>query len=163
MRVFVVMLLLALPACSVDARGDGEGGHSGAAGAGGVMDAGPGDSAAGASGGAGGVAGTGGAAGAGGIAGGGGSAGAGGVAGGSNDCPRAKVAVSGGNTLNVRPTPSTAQEPVAELNDGDIVDVLAQVQGESVQGTSLWFQIAQPSGYITSAFASCTQELPPAG
>ncbi len=123
------------------------------------MDAGTGDSAAGASSGSGGIVGTGGAAGAGGIAGDGGSAGAGG----SNDCPRAKVAVSGGNTLNVRPTPSTAQEPVAELNDGDIVDVLAQVQGESVQGTSLWFQIAQPSGYITSAFASCTQELPPAG
>jgi hypothetical protein len=77
-------------------------------------------------------------------------------------CPRAKVDVSAGSTLNVRPTPSTAQSPVGTLAAGEIVDVLDQVQGEAVSGNTLWFHIATPTlaGYISAEFAACTQEKP---
>jgi murein DD-endopeptidase MepM/ murein hydrolase activator NlpD len=74
-----------------------------------------------------------------------------------------EVQVADGATLNVRPTPSTQQAPVGKLNDGDIVDVLAQVKGEAVSGNDLWFQIQAPSvtGYISAQFAQCTLKKPP--
>jgi murein DD-endopeptidase MepM/ murein hydrolase activator NlpD len=73
------------------------------------------------------------------------------------------VHVAAGATLNVRPTPATTQPAVGTLNDGDIVDVLAQVKGEPVSGNSLWFQIKAPSvtGYVSAEFATCTLEKPP--
>jgi murein DD-endopeptidase MepM/ murein hydrolase activator NlpD len=90
-----------------------------------------------------------------------GEAGSAGAAG--NDCPRARVDVAAGATLNVRPDPSTANAPVGTLPNGAVVDVVAQVQGESVGGDTLWFQIATRtlSGYISSAFAACTTDEPP--
>jgi murein DD-endopeptidase MepM/ murein hydrolase activator NlpD len=97
-------------------------------------------------------------------AGAGGSAGEAGSAGApSNECPRVRVDVAAGATLNVRPDPSTANAPVGSLPDGSVVDVVSQVQGESVGGNTLWFQIATStlSGYISSAFAACTTDEPP--
>lgn len=111
-----------------------------------------------------------GAAGAGGVAGEAGEAGAGaapgsGGAGGapSNDCPRAKVQVAAGATLNVRPEPNTSKPAVGSLPNNAIVDVVQQVQGEDVGGVTLWFQITygSVSGFISSAFAQCTLEQAP--
>ncbi|MCC6902011.1 MAG: M23 family metallopeptidase [Polyangiaceae bacterium] len=79
----------------------------------------------------------------------------------TNDCPRVEVSVAAGATLNVRPTPATSGAAVGTLANGDIVDVLAQVQGEAVSGNTLWFQIPTPKGYISAAFASCTLKQPP--
>lgn len=74
-----------------------------------------------------------------------------------------KVDVAEGATLNVRSTPSTADAPIGVLNDGDIVDVLAQVNGEVIDGNALWFQIQAPnlSGYVSAEYAACTLEKPP--
>lgn len=90
---------------------------------------------------------------------GGGTSGAGGA---DPACPRVKVEVAAGASLNVRPTPSTAQAPIGELSNGQIVDLLAKVQGESIGGNDVWFQIAAPSlqGFIFSDFASCTLDEP---
>lgn len=79
------------------------------------------------------------------------------------DCPRVKVVVMQGNTLNVRPDPSTAGAPVGELAGGAIVDVVALVQGELVEGSDLWYEITSPdvSGFIFSGYAQCTLEEPP--
>jgi murein DD-endopeptidase MepM/ murein hydrolase activator NlpD len=87
--------------------------------------------------------------------------GAGGAA--PNECPRAKVDVADGATLNVRPTPSTSEAAVGVLGDGDIVDVIQQVNGEVIEGDPTWFQIQAPNvaGYVSAAFASCTLETPP--
>ncbi len=154
-------LLLAIGACGGEDDGGGGPANSGGSGATGGV-AGAGGAAGAGAGSAGGAAGSGGAAGA--ASGGsssGGAVGSGGA--GPDPCPRVKVEVSAGSTLNVRPTPSTAQAPIGALSAGEIVQVLAQVQGEAVNGSTLWFQIATPvlSGYISAEFASCTQEVPP--
>ncbi|HMR10230.1 MAG TPA: SH3 domain-containing protein [Polyangiaceae bacterium] len=160
---FFASLLLAIGACGGEDDGDGRPASSGGSGAtGGVATGGAAGTGAGGVGGADAGGAPGGASGAGtGGAASGGTAGSGGA--GPDPCPRVKVEVSAGSTLNVRPTPSTAQAPIGALSAGEIVQVLAQVQGEAVNGSTLWFQIATPvlSGYISAEFASCTQEVPP--
>jgi hypothetical protein len=81
----------------------------------------------------------------------------------SSDCPRARVQVADTGPLNVRPDPSTQNAPVGALPNGAIVDVVEQVTGEGIDGNVIWFSITSGalSGYISSAFASCTTELPP--
>jgi murein DD-endopeptidase MepM/ murein hydrolase activator NlpD len=83
--------------------------------------------------------------------------------GGADDCPRARIEVPGGEILNVRPDPSTQNPPVGTLPNGAIVDVVAQVVGEVVDGNDVWFSIQSGAltGYISSVFASCTTDLPP--
>jgi len=92
---------------------------------------------------------------------GGGGSGSGGAQ--PNECPRARIAVPNGEVLNVRPDPSTANPAVGTLANGDIVDVIEQVTGESVEGNDVWFSISKGSlsGYISTVFASCTTDLPP--
>lgn len=86
------------------------------------------------------------------------------------DCPRVQVTVMPGNTLNIRPTPSTAGAPLGKLAAGEIVDALALVHGELVDGSDLWFEIATPdiTGFVLAAYVQCTTEEspvlePPAG
>jgi hypothetical protein len=76
-------------------------------------------------------------------------------------CPRLRVQVAPDPTLNVRPTPSTEQEPVGSLVHGQIVDTVAAVQGEAIEGNTLWYQIAAPAGYVSGVFVECTMDLPP--
>lgn len=79
------------------------------------------------------------------------------------DCPRVQVTVMPGNTLNIRPTPSTAGAPLGKLAAGEIVDALALVHGEPVDGSDLWFEIATPdiTGFVLAAYVQCTTEEPP--
>ncbi len=58
-------------------------------------------------------------------------------------------------TLNVRPTASTAQAAVGSLVAGDVVDRTATVVGQSVRGTTTWYGIASPAGYVSAAYAVC--------
>ncbi|MCX4240943.1 M23 family metallopeptidase [Paraliomyxa miuraensis] len=80
-----------------------------------------------------------------------------------NDCPRVRVMVASGEVLNVRPTPSTAQAPIGTLPNNAIVDVIEEVEGEEIDGITLWFHIATDSldGYVFGGFAECTFEEPP--
>jgi murein DD-endopeptidase MepM/ murein hydrolase activator NlpD len=79
------------------------------------------------------------------------------------DCPRLRVVVPVNEVLNVRPTPSTAEEPVGELANGALVDAVAAVQGEVIDGNGLWYEIAGPNvaGYVFSGFVMCTTDEPP--
>lgn len=77
------------------------------------------------------------------------------------DCPRLRVMVSPDTVLNVRPTPSTAQAPVATLKNGAIVETVALVDGEVINGNGLWYEIASPAGFVFSNFVSCTHDEPP--
>lgn len=81
----------------------------------------------------------------------------------ADDCPRARVEVGEGLTLNVRPDPSTAGEPVGSLADGTIVDVVAEVDGEPVEGNTLWYEVdaGAVQGFVSSVFAVCTQDEAP--
>ena len=80
-----------------------------------------------------------------------------------NDCPRVRVMVAAGDVLNVRPTPSTAEDPIGELPNNAIVDVLEEVVGEEIDGVSTWFHIATDTldGYVFGGFATCTLDEPP--
>jgi hypothetical protein len=80
-----------------------------------------------------------------------------------DECPRVRVEVGGGEVLNVRPTPSTAQEPVGTLPNGAIVDVLGLVTGESIEGNDAWFEIEGEGlvGFVWSELVVCTLEEPP--
>lgn len=78
------------------------------------------------------------------------------------ECPRLRV-VTPNDVLNVRPSPSTAGEPVGTLGDGAIVDAVAAVQGEAIDGNALWYEISSPSvaGFVFSGFVMCTFDEPP--
>jgi hypothetical protein len=79
-----------------------------------------------------------------------------------DDCPRVRVDVGEGSTLNVRPTPSTMGDPIGSLSHGEIVDRLAEVMGESIGGNDTWYLIAQGEleGFIFSTYATCTLDRP---
>lgn len=78
------------------------------------------------------------------------------------ECPRLRVMVPAGEVLNVRPSPSTAEDAVATLANGALVDTVAAVAGETIDGNSLWYQIAEPDGFVFSNFVSCTLDEKPA-
>ncbi len=96
-------------------------------------------------------------------AGAGGAAGASGAPATANTCPRVHVDVPAGEVLNVRSTPSTSDAPVGTLDPGEIVDVLAEVQGEVLDGNNVWYQIKKNAltGYVWSGLATCTTDEPP--
>ncbi len=77
------------------------------------------------------------------------------------DCPRLRVLVPDGQVLNVRPDPSTQSPPVATLAKGAIVDVVAKVKGEALEGNDAWFEIAAPMGFVWSGLVECTTDEPP--
>lgn len=81
----------------------------------------------------------------------------------TSDCPRVRVMVAAGEVLNVRPTPSTEQEPIGTLPNNAIVDVIEQVEGELIDGSSSWFHIATDTleGFVFGGFAACTFDEPP--
>lgn len=74
------------------------------------------------------------------------------------ECPQVRVLVAPGASLNVRPSPSTAGEPVGSLANGEIVDVLAEVSGEPVEGSDVWYEVASADleGFLSAQFTSCT-------
>jgi hypothetical protein len=78
-------------------------------------------------------------------------------------CPRVRVTVPPDEVLNVRPTPSTAMAPLGTLGNGAIVDVLAEVAGESLEGNDQWYQIHSPAvdGYVWSGLVQCTVDEAP--
>ncbi|MBV1860985.1 MAG: peptidoglycan DD-metalloendopeptidase family protein, partial [Nannocystaceae bacterium] len=78
-------------------------------------------------------------------------------------CPRVRVDVGAGLTLNVRPDPSTVNAPVGSLANGAVVDVLGEVLGESIDGVELWYEIENPAvqGYVLSSLVECTTQEPP--
>jgi hypothetical protein len=91
-----------------------------------------------------------------------------GGSGGGESCPRVKATVPPGTPLNVRSEPNTTNPPVGQLQSGHVVDRVDTVQGESIDGNDLWYEIAAPwvAGFIFSGFAECTTEVatePPDG
>ena len=79
-----------------------------------------------------------------------------------DDCPRLRVTVLPGDVLNVRPTPSTALEPIGTLPSGAIVEKVALVQGEVIDGDADWYQIHTQAldGYVWSGLVECTLDEP---
>lgn len=77
-----------------------------------------------------------------------------------NDCPNVKVEVDAGLRLYIRAAPNTDGDPVGELYRDSVVRVVDEVQGESVDGETLWYEIESSAGdgYITARYVSCTTD-----
>lgn len=80
-----------------------------------------------------------------------------------DECPRVRVEGTGGIGLNVRPDPSTAGAPLGNLPDGSIVTRVASVEGQSIDGNTLWYEIDRPGlhGFVSSAWAVCVGPATP--
>ncbi|MFT5355888.1 MAG: hypothetical protein ACI9KE_003108 [Polyangiales bacterium] len=78
-------------------------------------------------------------------------------------CPRARVNTPG-ETLNVRPDASTGSSPVGSLPHGYLVEVVAMVRGQTIDGADLWFEISSPiaRGFVFATFVECTEDELPA-
>lgn len=76
----------------------------------------------------------------------------------ADECPRVEI-FGTGSGLNVRPAANTSRAAVGRLEDGDIVDRLATVTGQTVQGNSTWYRVTdgQVTGYITAVYARCVE------
>lgn len=81
----------------------------------------------------------------------------------ASDCPWAEIDVAPGESLNVRPDPSTANAPIGSLSSGTIVEVIDEVAGESIDGQDLWYEVSTGAleGFIFAAFAVCSLDEPP--
>ena len=77
-------------------------------------------------------------------------------------CPRVRADVPG-EVLNVRSSANTTSDVVGSLPDRALATVLAQVDGEVVDGVTTWYEIESGvmRGFVSGAFASCTTDEPP--
>lgn len=81
----------------------------------------------------------------------------------TNDCPRARVRTSPGTGLNLRPSPSTHEAPVASLPNNAFLEVLERVTGQVVEGDDEWLHVRWNGheGYVSAVYAECTTDEPP--
>jgi len=80
-----------------------------------------------------------------------------------DECPRVRVELAPGEVLNVRPAPTTDNDPLGTLPAGAIVDVVERVFGEELDGNDEWFEIAGLGleGFVWSGLVQCTLDEPP--
>ena len=78
-------------------------------------------------------------------------------------CPRVRV-LTVGLPLNVRSTPRLTGALVGTLPEGAIVDAVATVTGDTVDGVSTWYEIdaASVHGFVSGRYSECTTDEPPA-
>ena len=70
-------------------------------------------------------------------------------------CTRVKVVNA--DSLNVRSSASTSLAAIGSLRNGDVVDKLSSVEGQSVSGNRTWHRIQKGSlrGYVSAYYMSC--------
>jgi GH25 family lysozyme M1 (1,4-beta-N-acetylmuramidase) len=68
-----------------------------------------------------------------------------------------RVRVINAETLNIRPTASTARAAVGSLRAGEIVERIRSVDGQSIHGNRTWHEVRDGGtrGYIAAYYASC--------
>ena len=80
-------------------------------------------------------------------------------------CRRMRVVNTAAEGLNVRPDPSTAQAALTIWFDGTEAEVLAEVQGQDVDGNTLWYEVEREGvhGFVSTIWAECIERgAPPA-
>lgn len=79
------------------------------------------------------------------------------------ECPRVRVTVAAGSSLNVRESASTSGAIVGSVPRNAILTVVDRVVGEEVSGNSEWFQITSDdvAGFVSGAYATCTTDEAP--
>lgn len=83
----------------------------------------------------------------------------------TEDCPYIRVSGTDGNTLNIRPGPSTDRPAIGSLPAGYVAEVRSKTRGETIDGNPWWYQIASSrgDGYVSAKFAVCTTHTPSMG
>ena len=69
-------------------------------------------------------------------------------------CASVQITTSSG-ALNVRAEPNSSSSKVGDVGSGSIVEVDQAVEGESVNGTTIWYHLKDGSGYISGAYSRC--------
>lgn len=80
-------------------------------------------------------------------------------------CQRMRVVNTLAEGLNVRPDPSTAQPAITVWFDGTEAEVLAEVQGQDVDGNTLWYEVQREGvhGFVSTIWTECiARGAPPA-
>lgn len=78
-------------------------------------------------------------------------------------CPRVRVTTVG-LPLNVRSSPHLDGALVGTLAEGAIVDAIAIVDGDPVDGVSTWYEVdtTRVHGFVSGRYSECTTDEPPA-
>ncbi len=72
-------------------------------------------------------------------------------------CDSLKVETDNNATLNVRKSASASAERLGSLNAGDVVTRVGTVDGQSIEGTTVWHKVKKGSleGFVSGAFIGC--------
>jgi hypothetical protein len=64
---------------------------------------------------------------------------------------------TGGGQLNVRPQPNTSQASIGQLANGEVVELLESVTGQSISGDTTWHHVRRGNldGYVSGVYAQC--------
>ncbi|MGW0364510.1 SH3 domain-containing protein [Streptomyces sp. NPDC002990] len=75
--------------------------------------------------------------------------------------PKARIISSGhGHGLSVRSGPGTHYEKTGKAKNGTLVLVQCKVNGQSVDGNSIWYKLADGRGWITARYAQNLNRIP---
>ena len=65
---------------------------------------------------------------------------------------KGRVSGTGTNGLRVREKPTTASTQIGTLDEGQVVAISCQVEGETIEGNALWDYVEAEGGYVADAF-----------
>jgi lysozyme len=72
-------------------------------------------------------------------------------------CTRVRV-VNASDGLNIRPSASTSRSAIGTLRNGEVVDKLSSVEGQSIHGNRTWHKVRKSggtTGFISAYYATC--------
>ncbi|MDH6545128.1 SH3 domain-containing protein [Streptomyces sp. SPB4] len=73
--------------------------------------------------------------------------------------PKARIVTTGAG-LGVRSGPGTGYEHRGKVSRGETVALQCKVNGETVEGNSLWYKLADGSGWIAARYAENLNQVP---
>ncbi|MFF4432233.1 SH3 domain-containing protein [Streptomyces sp. NPDC001513] len=79
--------------------------------------------------------------------------------GGHHETPKAKI-VSPGKGLRVHSGPATHHAKTGKVYTGTVVPLQCKVNGQNVDGNSIWYKLADGSGWITARYALNLNKVP---
>ncbi|MFD6973001.1 SH3 domain-containing protein [Streptomyces sp. NPDC059949] len=79
--------------------------------------------------------------------------------GGHHDTPKAKI-VTPGKGLGVRSGPGTHYKQHGKIPTGTVVALQCKVNGQNVEGNSIWYKLADGSGWISARYALNLNKVP---
>lgn len=65
---------------------------------------------------------------------------------------KGRVSGTGASGLRVREKPTTASTHIGTLEEGEIVTITCQIEGEAIEGNALWDYVDAEGGYVADAF-----------